>query len=305
MKQKGFTLIELLAVIVVLAIIAIIAIPIITSVIDKAKVGALKDSAYGILEAGELYLAKNMSEGITDTIEFICSNGKCINGDKEITYKGQIETGRIRIYSDNKIELCITDNKNSALKTVDNKEIIVETGTCKYDELSYDVSALVSKDDFDELQREYNELLNVYNNGKSAISQVLIDKGEDVSTSDSFEDMSNKIASLSTELILIDQNAGFFVFSSDSSNIQKYTKTYDIKLFTDKYKELTVDNFIVELVSNYYLIYAGAELLNGSPMVKPKEVVYDSETGTLKVSLYYVVVPGSRIGNFVNIWLKN
>ena len=158
MKRKGFTLIELLAVIVVLAIIAIIAIPIITSVIDKAKVGALKDSAYGIIEAGELYLANNLKDGIEDTIEFTCSNGKCINGDKEITYKGQIETGRIRIYSDNKIELCITDNKNSALKKVTEKEVIVETGTCKYNELSYDVSALVSKDDYDKV---VNELSNI------------------------------------------------------------------------------------------------------------------------------------------------
>ncbi len=158
MKRKGFTLIELLAVIVVLAIIAIIAIPIITSVIDKAKVGALKDSAYGILDASELYLAKNMSEGIDDTIEFTCSNGKCINGDKEITYKGQIDEGKVRIYSDNKIELCITNNKNAALKTVDTKEVIVETGTCKYNELSYDVNELVSKDDFDEINKKYNDL---------------------------------------------------------------------------------------------------------------------------------------------------
>lgn len=67
-NKKGFTLVELLAVIVVLAIIALIAIPVITSVIDKAKLGALKDSGYGILDAAEMYLAKNMSKGITDTM---------------------------------------------------------------------------------------------------------------------------------------------------------------------------------------------------------------------------------------------
>ena len=174
MKQKGFTLIELLAVIVVLAIIALIAIPIITNVIDKAKVGALKDSAYGILDAAEIYLAKNMSEGIDDTIEFTCSNGKCINGDKEISYKGQIETGRIRIYSDSKIELCITDNKYSALKRVTDKEVQVETGTCKYDELSYDVSALVSKDDYDNLKQELDEYKAKFNTETTATSEDIL-----------------------------------------------------------------------------------------------------------------------------------
>ena len=172
-NRKGFTLIELLAVIVILAVIALIAIPVITNVIDKAKQGALKDSAYGILDAGEMYLAKNMNEGTSDTLEFICSNGKCINGDKEISYKGQIETGRIRIYSDNKIELCITNNKYSALKKVTDKEVKVETGTCKYEELSYDVSALVSKDDYDKVVNELNALKSI---GNATAEDILKDK---------------------------------------------------------------------------------------------------------------------------------
>ena len=163
MTRKGFTIIELLAVIVVLAVIALIAIPVITSVIDKAKQGALKDSAYGILDAGEMYLAKNMGEGITDTMEFVCSNGVCINVEEKINYKGQIETGRIRIYSDSKIELCITDNKYSALKKVTEKGVKVEKGTCKYEELNYDVSALVSKDDYDKLSKELNNLKALLN----------------------------------------------------------------------------------------------------------------------------------------------
>ena len=142
-NKKGFTLIELLAVIVVLAIIAIIAIPVITNVIDKAKKGALKDSAYGILEAGELYLANNLKDGIEDTIEFTCSNGKCISGEETIDYKGQVDEGKMRIYSDSKIELCITNNKNAALKTVDNKEVTISTGECDYNALSYSVTETI------------------------------------------------------------------------------------------------------------------------------------------------------------------
>ena len=52
-NKKGFTLIELLAVIVILAIIALIATPIILNMIENAKKGAAKDSAYGYIEAIE------------------------------------------------------------------------------------------------------------------------------------------------------------------------------------------------------------------------------------------------------------
>ena len=130
MKQKGFTLIELLAVIVVLAVIAIIAVPLITNVIDKAKQGALKDSAYGIVEAGEMYLAKNMNEGINDTIEFTCNNGACISGSEKISYKGNINAGTLILTTDSKTLVCVDNGKNYALKLANEKEVTTGIGTC-------------------------------------------------------------------------------------------------------------------------------------------------------------------------------
>ncbi len=59
MKKKGFTLVELLAVIVILAIIAVIATPIILGVIEKAKIGAVKQSAYGYVDAVEKQIVYN------------------------------------------------------------------------------------------------------------------------------------------------------------------------------------------------------------------------------------------------------
>ena len=56
MNRRGFTLIELLAVIVILAIIALIAIPQILGVIETARKGAAKDSAYGYIDAVEKYM---------------------------------------------------------------------------------------------------------------------------------------------------------------------------------------------------------------------------------------------------------
>lgn len=52
--KKGFTLMELLAVIVILAVVALIATTSIIQIIDRAEKGALEDSAYGIIEAGNL-----------------------------------------------------------------------------------------------------------------------------------------------------------------------------------------------------------------------------------------------------------
>ena len=61
-KQKGFTLIELLAVIVILAIIALIATPMIMDVIDKAKKGAIENSALGYVDGVEKYSMYGMIE---------------------------------------------------------------------------------------------------------------------------------------------------------------------------------------------------------------------------------------------------
>ena len=58
-NKKGFTLIELLAVIVILAIIALIAVPVILNIIDKANKSAFKDTAYGIISAGEYHWENN------------------------------------------------------------------------------------------------------------------------------------------------------------------------------------------------------------------------------------------------------
>ncbi|MDD3392807.1 MAG: prepilin-type N-terminal cleavage/methylation domain-containing protein, partial [Bacilli bacterium] len=49
-SNKGFTLVELLAVIVILAIIALIATPLIMNIINEAKEGAAKDSAYAYIK---------------------------------------------------------------------------------------------------------------------------------------------------------------------------------------------------------------------------------------------------------------
>lgn len=78
-NTKGFTLIELLAVIVILAIIALIATPIVLNLINEARKGAAKDSAYGVKKAAELYYSTSLlsDEGSFKGITFACDGKEC------------------------------------------------------------------------------------------------------------------------------------------------------------------------------------------------------------------------------------
>lgn len=68
MKSKnGFTLIELLAVIVILAIIALIATPIVLNIIERAREGAARSSAYGVIDAARLAYTESMMDGTAST----------------------------------------------------------------------------------------------------------------------------------------------------------------------------------------------------------------------------------------------
>ena len=185
--KKGFTLIELLAVIVILAVIAIIAIPVITNVIDKAKIGALKDSGYGIINSGELYIANNLKNGINNNIKFNCIKNKCTSDSKEISYKGDINRGTLILTTESKILVCVDDGKNYALKLENEKKISVGKGTCgQYEEsngtfeIVDDNAALIEHyesriDKLETLSKEYHpEELEISN----LISIVAFEQGD-------------------------------------------------------------------------------------------------------------------------------
>ena len=90
MRKKGFTLIELLGVIVVLAILALITMPIITNVINDVRIKSLKTSAYGLIEASNLYY---VSKGVNTTIRFDKTEEK--DTLKELSYKGVVKEGTV------------------------------------------------------------------------------------------------------------------------------------------------------------------------------------------------------------------
>ena len=122
-RNKGFTLVELLAVIVILAVIALIAVPVVMNIIVKARKSAFKDSAYGIIEAGELYYANRLlkTNGMSNDERFTFPNnatGLEISGDKP-------SDGSMIVTKEGKVAIGITDGKYCITKGFEDTEITV------------------------------------------------------------------------------------------------------------------------------------------------------------------------------------
>ena len=155
-RNKGFTLIELLAVIVILAIIALIAVPVVMNIISKANKSAFKDSAYGVLKAGENYYMGELlnAQGMTsdkvfdfskDTSELEINGSKPTNGKMIVNTNGKISmaihNGRHCVtkgFNDDDVTISddITNCKNPALITI--VDLAVEETFTKVDGSAYE-----------------------------------------------------------------------------------------------------------------------------------------------------------------------
>ena len=166
--RKGFTLIELLAVIVILAVIALIATPLVMHVIDDSKKAALKDSAYGVLEAASLYYVRN-SEDIS-VKEFTLEDGKFVSDEETLAVKGKLSgTGNLIITKNGELTLCLNSDNNYAYKNYDTSVVTTGSGdVCKIENnflinkyVSYLASNGSSIDGY-YTKEQINELLDNY-----------------------------------------------------------------------------------------------------------------------------------------------
>ena len=141
-KKNGFTLIELLAVIVILAIIALIAVPVVMNIINKANKSAFKDSAYGLLKAGETYFTSELlkdAQGITEDKVFTFPND--IEG---LEFQGSKPTGgSMTVRKDGKVSMAISNGKYCVTKGFDDEDVIIkeDDGTCVLE--SYNLGDIV------------------------------------------------------------------------------------------------------------------------------------------------------------------
>ena len=169
-NNKGFTLIEILAVIVILGVIMVIAIPEVSRFVTKSKMDTLKISADGIVRAAQLYQASN--ETSDEVIKFTILNGEETSLNK-LNYKGKVDYGTIMVYGDNEVALCLTTGRFSAIKNINDSEIIVNEGSCTFNE---ETQAFESKeycgdyiDQLNELKAQGNADAGSILTGKSAL----------------------------------------------------------------------------------------------------------------------------------------
>jgi len=120
--EKGFTLIELLAVIVILAIIALIAVPVIMNIINKANKSAFKDTAYGVISAGELYFAERQLEpnGMEEDVTIDLPDNTNTLG-----LKGEVPEGSIVISKEGKTAIAVTNGRYCITKGFDDTDVTV------------------------------------------------------------------------------------------------------------------------------------------------------------------------------------
>jgi len=121
-RIKGFTLIELLAVIVILAIIALIAVPVIMNIINQANKSAFKNTAYGVIQAGELYFAEKQLEpnGMSGDVTIDLPDTT-----KQLVLKGEVPKGTITITEDGKISITVTNGRYCAKKGLEERDVTI------------------------------------------------------------------------------------------------------------------------------------------------------------------------------------
>ena len=134
-KRRGFTLIELLAVIVILAIIALIAVPVIMNIISSARESAFEDTAYGLIDAGEMYYASSLLEnGMTSDVEFTIEDGEFV-GENKLEVKGALPTnGKITVTKDGKVAIAVNNGAHCVTKATSESAIttVKYEGSCEY-----------------------------------------------------------------------------------------------------------------------------------------------------------------------------
>lgn len=127
--KKGFTLMELLAVIVILGIIVLIVFPVFMAMIEEAKKGSFRNTAYGIVKSADYQHIKNVLNG--QVVKVGCGIGyevfKYENGKpegKELSFKGgRPQSGTIAINTNGDVALAIHNGKWCAVKQYNDEKV--------------------------------------------------------------------------------------------------------------------------------------------------------------------------------------
>jgi len=173
-SKKGFTLIELLAVIVILAIIALIAVPVIMNILNKSNKSVFRDTAYGIINAGELYYAEQQLDlnGMSEDKTFDLS--KDVNTEGGLQLKGEIPSGKVSVTTEGEVAISIHNGRYYAKKDYDESE--VEVYEIMYYSTFKEAVNDVNNDKIGEnaIADQYNAVAGIYTDKNGEISVVLL-----------------------------------------------------------------------------------------------------------------------------------
>ena len=121
-NYKGFTLVELLAIIVILTIIALITTPVILNVIEKSRLNAAKDKAWGTIDAVRIaYATAQTSEqevGLPYTIKYPKTSASDSSTDSSTgggTGNGYINNAEVKASGENPTEGTVTISNNGTI----------------------------------------------------------------------------------------------------------------------------------------------------------------------------------------------
>ena len=266
-KKNGFTLVELLGVIVVLAILALITIPIISNVVNNVRIKSLESSAYGLVEAGNLYYAQY---GVNSNIRFDIDNNEIssTDTDKLLTYKGSVKSGVVILNKKGNVTVCVTDGKNAAYKNYNENKVTTKKGqTCTIETNSYIVKLSEEGDTLTELSGE--QLTSEIQNLKDEIAAL---KAKDTELENS-KVSSSDLSELDTRL-----SASISQLSNDISSVDGkiYTPVYFnlSNSFKVNNNNLEYRNTLITLPANSY--YVVSAMASGSI---PETIVLSHQSG--------------------------
>ena len=121
-NYKGFTLVELLAIIVILAIIALITTPVILNVIEKSRLNAAKDKAWGTIDAVRIaYATAQTSEqevGLPYTIKYPKTSASDSSTDSSTgggSGNGYINNAEVKASGENPTKGTVTISNNGTI----------------------------------------------------------------------------------------------------------------------------------------------------------------------------------------------
>ena len=255
-KKNGFTLIELLAVIIVLAIIALIAMPIIFNVIENAKLKALENSTYGVIDAVRTNYMENLMNSengivtLTGNVTTLTLSGEHpIAGNWEIKNSAEVTENRgiavtgVKFASMN--EYTCTNVKNNVIQnkvecTKDNSSVEPVTKvTFTLNGISYEVDENTSWTTFLQTNTDYEVSgENVVLKGttrKVLLNGTAVDKDSTIAAGTyTLEEETQTFATLSVDADgdgvaeLGDEvcigNECFYVLTNDGTNIRMLAK---------------------------------------------------------------------------------